>query len=118
MVEFLVDGNPHASMPPDTTTPYGVSFDTSQVVNGAHVYSLRATNGVGLTTTSGGVSLTSDNSPPTVSLTSPTGGAMLTGQINLEASAGDSDSQITQVEFLVDGARLVTVVGTGPNFTL
>jgi hypothetical protein len=117
MVEFLVDGNPHASMPPDTTTPYGVSFDTSQVVNGAHVYSLRATNGVGLTTTSGGVSLTSDNSPPTVSLTSPTGGAMLTGQINLEASAGDSDSQITQVEFLVDGARLVTVVGTGPNFT-
>jgi hypothetical protein len=45
---------------------------------------------------------TSDTTPPTVSVTSPTGGSTVSGTVNIAATAADA-SGITQVQFLVDG---------------
>ena len=58
----------------------------------------------------GGGSGSSDNTPPTVSLTSPVNGATLTGlSVTFSASASDNVA-VSKVDFLVDGA----VVGTDP----
>ncbi len=44
-----------------------------------------------------------DTTPPTTSITSPTGGATVGGTVNVTASASDNVG-VTSVEFLVDGA--------------
>jgi len=51
---------------------------------------------------------TGANTPPTVSLTSPAGGAAFTApaSIVVSASAGDSDGTIAQVDFFADGAPI------------
>ncbi len=42
------------------------------------------------------------DTPPTVSITSPTGGQRITGTVDLSATASD-DKAVTRVDFLVDG---------------
>jgi Big-like domain-containing protein len=49
----------------------------------------------------------SDTTPPTTSITQPTGGSTVSGTINVNADANDNIS-VTKVEFYVDG----TLVGT------
>jgi hypothetical protein len=49
-----------------------------------------------------------DTTPPTVTLTSPTNGATVTGNINITASASDSGSGVARVEFYVDGQLIGT----------
>jgi hypothetical protein len=47
--------------------------------------------------------------PPTVAITSPAGGATVSGTVNLTASASDTDSTgVAQVEFFVDGSSIGT----------
>jgi hypothetical protein len=45
------------------------------------------------------------NAPPTVSLTAPAAGAVVSGTVTMAASASD-DVAVTQVAFLVDGAQI------------
>jgi RHS repeat-associated protein len=56
------------------------------------------------------------NIPPTVSLTSPTGGATFTAPatITLTATAADSDGTITKVEFFHGGTNLIATVTAAP----
>ena len=48
-----------------------------------------------------------DATPPTVSITSPAGGATVSGTIAISATASDNEG-VTQVQFFVDGALLST----------
>jgi chitodextrinase len=52
----------------------------------------------------------SDTTPPTVSITAPTNGATVTGIINVSASASDTQTWVTKVEFYLDG----TLIGSSP----
>ena len=54
-VQFLVDGQPTG--PEDTNPPYGLSWDTRTVGNGAHTLTARARDAAGNTATSGGVAV-------------------------------------------------------------
>ncbi len=47
------------------------------------------------------------DSPPSVSITSPSDGATVSGQVSIEADATD-DGSVTQVEFFVDGGSIGT----------
>src|SRR5262249_25945000 len=47
-----------------------------------------------------------DTTPPTVTLTSPQGGAVVSGVITLAAMASDVGTGVTRVQFLVDGAQV------------
>ena len=51
-----------------------------------------------------------NNTPPTVSITSPAGGAAFTAPatITLDASAADSDGTVTQVQFFANGSPVGT----------
>jgi len=97
----------------DFTTPY--SFTWSNVPVGSYSLTAKATNGIGVTRTSAPVTITvSANGPPNVSLTSPTGGAVvISGQTTtLAASASDANG-VSKVEFF-DGATLVATDSTAP----
>ena len=64
--------------------------------------------------TSGGG--TTDTTPPSVSLSSPATGAMLTGTVTLSATASDNVG-VTSVQFMLDGTPLGSPI-TSPPYTL
>jgi len=58
-----------------------------------------------------------DNTPPTVFLSSPASGSIVSGMVTLSANASD-DRGIVGVQFLVDGATLGTEDATAPYSTM
>jgi hypothetical protein len=110
-VEFLVDGVLLAS---DTSAPYSASWNTTTATNAAHSLTARAFDAANNQTTSAAVSVTvsntappPDTTPPAVSITSPAGGASLSGTATISASASDNVG-VTRVEFFVDGVLLAS----------
>jgi len=106
-VRFFVDG---VLLSTDTTAPYSASWDTTASSDGAHALTAQATDSVGNVGLSGPVNVTVDNAdvtPPTVGITSPSGGATVSGTITISATASD-DVGVTQVQFFVDGVLLST----------
>jgi hypothetical protein len=107
-VQFKVDGTSVGAE--DTTSPYGVTWDSTQTSNGTHTITAVARDPSGNTKTSTSVSVTvsnpvPDTTAPTVSVTAPTGGSTISGTINLTASASDNVG-VAGVQFKVDGTNV------------
>ncbi len=101
-VQFFVDGN---SIGTDTSEPFSVNWNSTSVGNGSHSLTARATDDAGNQTTSAAVSVSVGNAtPPTTSITSPTGGTV-TGTVTVIASAS---AGVTKVEFYADGTLFAT----------
>jgi len=84
----------------DTTSPYSVPW--GNVAAGTYVLTAKATDNLGLSSISPGVTVTvTVNQAPTVSLTSPASGTTFTAtaSVALTASATDVDGTIQKVEF-------------------
>ncbi len=107
-VEFF-DGA--TSIGVDTTAGDGwsASWNTTSASDGSHSLTAVATDTGSHTTTSAAVSVTVDNldNPPSVSITSPSNGASVSGTITIQANASD-DRGVTKVEFF-DGATSIGV---------
>ncbi|QRN92813.1 S8 family serine peptidase [Archangium violaceum] len=105
-VEFFVDGVLLAS---DTTAPFAVSWNSRSMASGSHTLSARAYDAAGNMGTSAQVTVTSvpELTPPSVSITSPTSGAVLVGPVTISANATDA-SGVARVEFFVDGVLLAS----------
>ena len=100
-VEFLLDGTLQST---DTSSPYDWTWNTTAAANGAHTLVAKAydaANNVG-TSSSVGVTVDNDLTPPTTSVTAPAGGTTVTGTVSVTASASDNVG-VTKVEFLLDG---------------
>ncbi|MFY0522719.1 Ig-like domain-containing protein [Archangium gephyra] len=108
-VEFLMDGT---LLGTDTSWPYSFSWNTLTVASGSHTLTARATDAQGNVATSAAVNVLVDNAAPAVALTSPSGGATLSGVLSLQADATD-DVGVSRVDFLLDGA-LVGSDSTAP----
>lgn len=109
-VEFFVDGN---LLSTDNTSPYTAVYTS---VIGSHVLTARATDNLGLQTTSAAVTINvANNLLPTVSITSPSASATFTAPavVTINANAADADGSVTLVEFLVNGI-LVGTDATAP----
>ena len=80
--------------------PFGGGWNTVGVSNGSHTLTARAYDYAGNSTPSAGVGVTvsNDTTPPTVSITSPAGGARVSGTVTVSASASDNVG-VTQVVF-------------------
>ena len=82
-VQFLLDGA--ALDTPDTSSPYSTTWDSTTVADGSHTLSAQASDAAGNTTTANPVTVTvsngggADMTPPTVTMTAPVDGAMVTG---------------------------------------
>jgi hypothetical protein len=114
-VEFFVDGQSVGTSGTSSTSPYGYSWNSRSVSNGAHTLTAKAHDAAGNTALSAPRAFTVDNdlTPPVTGLTSPAPGAALAGWVSLQASASD-DRGMGRVEFLVDGTRVASV--TAPPY--
>ncbi|MGQ0801424.1 MAG: extracellular catalytic domain type 1 short-chain-length polyhydroxyalkanoate depolymerase [Pseudomarimonas sp.] len=120
-VEFLLDG---ALLGSDDSTPYAISWNSANSVNGAHTLQARAIDLAGNVGSSAAVTVTvsggqSDTAPPTVDLTFPTTGATLSGTVTLSADASDNFG-VVGVEFLLNGTPIgnASLGVTGGPWTL
>ncbi len=101
-VQFLVNGVALGGA--DATFPYAATWTPTAL--GTYSLTARATDSFGNFTDSAPIVLTvAATAAPTVALTSPSNGSSFTAgtTINLAANAADSDGNITQVQFLVNG---------------
>ena len=110
-VQFLVDGGLLGVE--DTSSPYSLSVDTTGAANGNYTVTARARDAAGNTTTSAPITVTVDNTAPTVALTGPANGATVSGTVTLTATASDNVG-VTGVQFKLDGANLGTEDPSSP----
>jgi hypothetical protein len=106
-VQFKLDGANLGAE--DISSPYGMSWNTSGTSNGAHTLTAVARDAAGNTKTSTAIAITvnnTDTTAPTVSLTSPAGGATVSGAaVTISANATDNIG-VAGVQFKLDGANL------------
>lgn len=95
-----------------TNTPYSLIW--SNAPPGRHALFARAVDVLGESTLSEAVHVTVTNSPPHVSLVSPTNGTVLKvpANITLEAQASDSDDAVRSVMFFSDNRFLGSVTNS------
>jgi large repetitive protein len=110
-VEFLAGG---VVVGTATTAPYTLTWDSTTSPDGTVALIAHATDTFGTKGTTDALSVTVDNTPPAVGLTSPLSGTRAEAgtYVTLSASASDA-SGVTRVEFYVDGA-LYTSRTTAP----
>ena len=104
-VDLYVDGVYYVT---DTTSPYSFAWDTTALPNGAHSLQAVASDAAGNGASTAPISVTVANTPPdttapTVSISSPTAGATVSGTITVAANAADNVG-VKTVDFFVDGA--------------
>ena len=109
-VQFQLDGTNLGA--PDTSAPYSISWNTAGAANGSHTLTAVAHDALlGLQFTSAPVTVTvsnappPDTTPPTVSITSPGGGATVSATVTVAANASDNVG-VVGVQFLLDGTNL------------
>ena len=110
-VQFLIDGQNFAGL--ISAAPYNAAWDTTTVPNGTHWLAAQTTDSTGVVGTSAVVMVTVSNgtsSGPTVQLTSPATGSILSATVTLYATIASSQP-ISNVTFFVDN------VAVGPPLT-
>jgi len=104
-VEVRIDGGIWQTC--SGTTSWSIGWDTTTVSDGAHTIDARSKDNDGAYSTVDSIPVTvsnGGNNPPTVHITSPTFGAIVSGTINIQGTASDSDGTVTQVEVMISGA--------------
>jgi hypothetical protein len=98
-----------------TGPTFTFQWNSSAATDGAHTLFAVATDNSSNSTTSGSVSITVDNTAPTVSVNSPAGGASVSGTVAVSAIAGDgAGSGIASVTFWLDGVTNLGSDTTSP----
>ncbi len=116
-VDYFANGAPIGS---SEAAPFGATWDASAAVAGDYTLAAVARDAAGnegraeiaITVDSAVV----DETPPTVSITSPSEGAQVSGMVRIVAEASD-DNSLAKVEFLVDGAELGEVTSAPYEIT-
>src|ERR671922_214618 len=84
----------------DTTSPYGVSFDTTAVSDGLYDLRVITTDNAGNSVTSTAVAnVRVDNTTPTGSITAPAAGANVRGTISVDSNSADGGSGVASAQF-------------------
>lgn len=109
-VELYKDSSLVAS---DAITPFSFSWDSMSVSDGPHSLVVKAYDAAGNKGNSDPVSIVVDNTAPSISLTSPTSGATVSGTVALAADASDAN-QISLVEFFDETAKSLGIDNSAP----
>jgi hypothetical protein len=110
----------------DTTSPYGFSWDTTKLADGAATLVARAYDAVGNSTSSAGVIVTvsnaaataapvADTTPPTVTISNPPNGSMVSGFVTINVSSADNVG-ISSISLSIDGAVKFTGNVSSTNY--
>ncbi len=111
-IDFYVD---NVFVSSDLTSPYTSIWNTSTVSSGAHILTAKAYDSSNNTTTSQGVSVVVDNIAPTVTISSPVNGYIITTRTSTVAINGVSTDNraVVRMEIFIDNV-LVKSSTTGP----
>jgi PKD repeat protein len=110
-VQFYVDNSPVGAA--DTTSPYTLGWDTTNLSDGSHVLTAKATDTAGNVTMSALVTVIVDNTVPAVSVSGPDSDSTVSGTVNLSASASDNVA-VAAVQFYVDNSAVGAADTTSP----
>jgi hypothetical protein len=89
----------------DTAIPFSINWNTTLAANGAHSLTAIARDAAGNITTSSPISVTVDNSVPTISFLVPSNGSIVSGSsVNISADANDNIGVIG-VQYQLDNAN-------------
>ena len=117
-VQFKLDGANLGVA--DPSAPYSVGWNTTATTNAQHSLVAVARDAAGNTTTTTPATTVTvsnapagDTTPPSVQLTSPAGGATVSGQLTVGANASDNTA-VASVQFKLDGANLGPVDTSAP----
>ena len=113
-VQFLLDGS--ALGTEDTSSPFSRTWNTTTASNGNHTLTARARDAAGNSKTSTAIAVTvsNDSTAPTVSISTPAAGTVVSGTtVSVSASASDNVG-VVGVQFLLDGASLGAEDTTSP----
>jgi len=88
----------------DTVSPYTWNWDTTSVSDGSYTIKVKAYDKVGNSAVAT-LNVKVDHTAPTVSITSPTDGATVSGTVSIKASATDSND-ISKIELYIDGVKV------------
>ncbi len=98
--DFYADG---VYLGTDTVSPYSLAWDTANNGDGPHLLTAMAQDISSNQGVSPMVNVTVDNTPPVVSIASPSNGSTVSGQVQVTVNASDVTSGISNVFFVVDG---------------
>jgi len=115
-VDLKVNGGVVATT---TTSPYRLSWDTSSYANGAATLTAVAYDAAGNVATSAAVTVnvahppptSGDSTPPVVRIAAPVAGALVSGTVNVSASASDNVSTSLTLALLIDGVQKAKATG-------
>jgi hypothetical protein len=112
-VQFQLDGVNLGGE--DNSAPYTASWNTATTTNGSHVVTAVARDAAGNSRTSAAVTVnvTNDTTLPSVSITAPANGAMVSGAVNVNAAASDNVG-VASVQFQIDGVDIGAPDTTAP----
>jgi len=111
-VSLSLDGN---ALGTDSASPYTFTWNTTTVANGMHTLTATARDAAGNitgVTVSVTVSNFGDTTAPSISITSPTNGSTVSGNVSVNVSVADNVG-VTKAELYVDG-RLITAATSAP----
>ncbi|WP_318556464.1 Ig-like domain-containing protein [Geobacter anodireducens] len=110
-VELYVDGVLKGT---DTSSPYSVSLNTTQLFAGTHTLQAKAYDAAGNVgqSTAFSVTVVNDTTAPTASITSPAGSSTVSGTVTVNVSAADAMG-VSKVELYVNGSLYATY-GSAP----
>jgi thermitase len=122
-VDLRVNGQTVAS---DNVAPYQFGWDSTTVVNGTVALTAAAYDAAGNSAVSSPVSLSvsnspappaSDTTPPTLAITNPANGSLVSGNVTITSAASDNSGAagITQ-SLYIDGALRSTATGSSLSY--
>lgn len=97
-VDFYLDGTLKGSV---AFAPYNLAWNTALTVDGAHTLKAEVFDGAGLSAQAQ-ISVTTDNIPPLIQITSPPAGTPLGGTVTITHSVSDNIG-VQSVELRIDG---------------
>lgn len=115
-VEFRVNGSLIAS---DSSAPYGVSWNSNSVANGAVSVSAVAYDAAGNASPASQVSVNlanvADTTAPVARITSPANGAVVSGRVQVNCSASDNIG-VTQMSLVIDGKTVASSTSSSISY--
>lgn len=100
-----------------SASPFSWTWDTRTAPEGLHAISARAYDASGNVGKSVPITVTVDNTPPSVSLTSPIPGDTAGGTLTVSVAATDNRSGIAKVEFYLDNILKATETNSPYNWS-
>ena len=114
-VDLWINGSRYAT---DTTSPYAFSWDTTKFADGSNTVQATAYDAAGNQGNSSRITVTvaNDTIAPTVTITSPASGAVVSGSVPISVGATDNN-KVSQISLLIDGTQVALAYGSTLSYT-